>query len=89
MGLQLISVSPGMTWDPGAEWTRPIGASELAEEHEAPAEGATQEATRLRRRAQVRRRARTDRGTFQPDDPTTPEADEAYEAEPEPGKLQQ
>jgi hypothetical protein len=39
--------------------------------------------------AKPRRRARTDRGTFQGDDPATPAVNEAYEPDPEPGKLQQ
>ena len=66
----------------------------------APAEAAEGDPSRARRpagMARLRRRAHTDRGTFQGDNPATPDVGEAYEEAPEaqpeteaqPGKLEQ
>jgi hypothetical protein len=72
-----------MTWDPSAEWAKPIQADQSKR---IIADGETQEPISLKPRdetAQVRRRARTDRGTFQGDNPKTPEQNEAYETQRE------
>ena len=97
MGLHVISACPGMAWDPGAGWAGPIQGDAADERVTAPEEAA-EEPRRPRRGlavAHARRRARTNDGTFQADDPATPAVNEAYEevaelsagAEVEPGKL--
>lgn len=96
MSFLSISVCPGMDWDPAAEWARPAQGNDAAEEQVAAPEDPAQGQGRLSRLA-GRRRARTDSGTFQADDPATPAVNEAYqevaepsaEAESEPGKLRQ
>ena len=77
--LALYSFHAGMT--PEQQQALISGQREPAETAPEAAEGEPH--------AKPRRRARTDRGTFQGDDPATPAVDEAYEHEPEPGKLQQ
>jgi hypothetical protein len=84
MGLQLVSVCPGMAWDPGSAWSGSIQGNAADEQAAAP-ESEAQEPRRLRRGlvgSQARRRARTDDGTFQADDPATPAVNEAYEEAP-------
>jgi len=74
--LALFSFSAGMT--PEQQQALICGEREPEEapepEAEAPAEVPP---------VKPRRRARTDRGKFQPDDPTTPAVNEAYEPERE------
>jgi hypothetical protein len=79
-----------MAWNPGSGWAGPVTTSGVTEEE--PSGG-----RRLAGRARLRRRARTEQGTFQPDNPATPDVNEAFEEEPEaqpeaevdPGKLKQ
>jgi len=82
MGLHVISACPGMAWDPGAGWAGPIQGSAADEQAAAP-ESPAQGQGRLSRLA-GRRRARTDSGTFQADDPATPAVNEAFEEVAEP-----
>ena len=93
MSLQAFSVCPGMAWNPGAGWAVPAAASGVTAEPAAHDPESRRPAGRVR----LRRRARTEQGTFQPDDPATPDVDEAFEGAPEarpeteaqPGKLEQ
>ena len=94
MGLQSFSACPGMAWSPGSGWAGQVTeASGVAAEPAAP----DPEPRRPAGRGRLRRRARTEQGTFQPDDPATPDVDEAFEEAPEaqpeaeaqPGKLEQ
>jgi hypothetical protein len=82
MTFQSISVCPGMPWQPGAAWTAPIQKDSTGGEQDPNA--SAQRASSLGRlaRAQSRRRARTDDGIFQADDPATPAVNEAYEGAP-------
>lgn len=85
MSIQAFSVCPGMTWQPGSAWSAPIqgdGASGGQEEASDAVEQGSPGLRRLTRRSFSRRRARTEQGTFQGDDPATPDIDEAYEADP-------
>ena len=79
MSIQSISACPGMAWNPGSGWAGPAAVSGVAAEPAAPDPGPRRPAGRARRR----RRARTEQGTFQPDDPATPDVDEAFEEAPE------
>ena len=83
MAFQSISVCPGMAWQPGAAWTASIQKDSTGGEQDPSA--VAQRASSLGRlaRSQPRRRARTDDGTFQSDDPTTSAVNEAYEPERE------
>lgn len=85
MSIHTISACPGMAWNPGAGWAAPIQGGNAAGGEQGTTPSATVQGDsgleRLARRAQ-RRRARTDRGTFQGDNPATTDVDEAYEAEP-------
>jgi hypothetical protein len=101
VSIQSISVCPGMAWDPDAEWTQPAQSAGMPDGQVlAPTEAAEGDPSRARRpagMARLRRRAHTDRGTFQSDDPATPDVDEAFEEAPkarpeteaQPGKLEQ
>jgi hypothetical protein len=90
--LALYSFSPGTTPEQQQslisgkrqpeEVAKPLAAE--PEEEAAPADAPAEAAP-----IKPRRRARTASGTFQADDPATPAVNEAYEPEPEPGKLQQ
>jgi hypothetical protein len=74
-----------MAWNPGAGWAAPIQQGNAAGGEQDATPSTTAQGTsgleRLAQRTQ-RRRARTDRGTFQGDNPATTDVDEAYEAEP-------
>lgn len=97
MSLQAFSACPGMAWNPGSGWAGPAAASGVAAE---PA-GPDSEPRHAAGRPRLRRRAHTKQGTFRPDDPTTPDVNEAFEEAPEaeaeaeaeaevqPGKLRQ
>lgn len=76
--LQLFSVSSGMRYEPGAEWTRPVGdpPEPEAEEDAQPIE------RRSARSLMPRRRARAGAGRYQADNPATTTQDEAWEQEP-------
>lgn len=67
--IQLFSVCPGMEYQPGVEWSLPVG-TEQAEE--VPSQ------ERRSPRSLMRRRARATAGRFQADNPATPE-NEAWE----------
>ena len=85
MGLQLVSVCPGMAWDPGSAWSGSPIQGNAADGQAAAPGGEAQEPRQLRRGlagVQARRRARTDDGTFQADNPATPAVNEAYEEAP-------
>jgi hypothetical protein len=75
--IALFSFSAGMTH----EQQQALISGEREPEEAAP------DVTTEESQARPRRRARTNRGTFQADDLSTPAVNEAYE--PEPGKLQQ
>lgn len=68
--IQLFSVSSGMEYQPGVEWSQPVGTEQSEAE-----EATTQKPST---RSLVRRRARAAAGRFQADNPATPE-NEAWE----------
>ena len=85
MSFQSVSVCPGMPWNPGSGWAAPIQGGSTGGEQDAALNAAAQGASVLGRTAQraQRRRARTDQGTFQGDNPATADIDEAYEPDRE------
>lgn len=65
--IQLFSVCPGMEYQPGVEWSLPVGG-----EQQDP-EGVPSQERRSPRSLIPRRRARAAAGRFQADDPATPD----------------
>lgn len=85
MSIQAFSICPGVAWQPGSALAAPIqgdGASGEREEASGVVAQGSHGPRRLTGKLSSRRRARTEQGTFQGDDPATPDVDEAYEAEP-------
>lgn len=86
--LALYSFSVGMTHEQQQALVR--GEQEPPE---APPESEADAPAARPANRRLWRRARTEQGTFQPDDPATPDVDEAFEkvpeAEAQPGKLEQ
>jgi hypothetical protein len=82
MTFQSISVCPGMTWQPGSAWAAPIQKDSTGGEQDPSAVAQRPPGLGRLGRAQPRRRARTDDGTFQADDPATPAVNEAYDGVP-------
>lgn len=72
--IQLFSVCSSMEYQPGAEWSLPVGAERP--EEEAPAQSDRRSARSLI----PRRRARAAAGRFQADNPATPD-NEAWQQE--------